>query len=90
MLILARVCAEFHDENGRVIHTVTPAMRLSFHEAPEAIARDPLFDLLRQDRSIEVAGREDRRKQLENDPEKMPEKTPETPPGKPAGKKAGG
>ena len=86
MLILSRVCAEFRDRSGAVIHTVTPAMRLSFHEAPEAIRQDPLFTLLRNDRSIEVADQGARRKQLENDPEAGSE----TPAGKAGGKKTGG
>ena len=80
MLILSRVCAEFRGENGAPIHTVTPAMRLAFHEAPDAIAGDPLFAMLRADRSLEVAGGESRRKQLENDPE-APEAQPEPKPG---------
>ena len=73
MLILSRVCAEFHDESGAAIFTVTPRTRLSFQEAPEAIRQDPLFAMLLNDRSIEVADDGARRKQLENDPEKAPE-----------------
>ena len=43
MLILSRVCAEFRDRSGAVIHRVTPETRLTFREAPEAIREDPLF-----------------------------------------------
>ena len=41
MLILSRVCAEFRDRSGAVIHRVTPETRLTFREAPEAIREDP-------------------------------------------------
>ena len=73
MLILSRVCAEFRDRSGTVIYRVTPDTRLTFREAPEAIRQDPLFAMLLNDRSIEVADDGARRKQLENDPEKAPE-----------------
>ena len=46
MLILSRVCAEFRDRTGAVIHRVTPETRLSFREAPDAIREDPLFRML--------------------------------------------
>ena len=68
MLILSRVCAEFHDKSGEPIFTVTPRMRLSFQEAPEAIREDPLFQLLLNDHSIEVTEDRARRRQLENNP----------------------
>ena len=73
MLILSRVCAEFHDRNGAVLFAVKPAQRMTFIEAPESIRQDPLFAMLLNDRSIEVADDGARRKQLENDPEKAPE-----------------
>ena len=86
MLILSRVCAEFHDKNGAVIHRITPAMIGLFHDAPEAIRGDLLFDMLLQDGSIKTP--EDARKDrnLERDPmggatadgkEKASEKEPE-------------
>ena len=94
MLLLSRVCAEFHDKNGAVLFSVTPLTRLTFQEAPEAIRQDPLFDMLLHDHSIEVAEDTSRRKQLENDPtENDPEKTeapksePAAPAKKPAAKK---
>ena len=68
MLILSRVCAEFHDAAGAVIFTVTPQTRLTFQEAPEAIREDPLFHMLLNDRSIEVSDNGPRKRQLENDP----------------------
>ena len=88
MLLLSRVCAEFHDETGKVLFTVTPQTRLTFQEAPETIRRDPLFDMLLNDRSIEVAEDTARRRQLENDPESAgPPKDAATPPKKAAAKK---
>ena len=74
MLILSRVCAEFHDKTGAGIFSITPQTRLTFQEAPEAIREDPLFRLLLDDRSIEVSDNGPRKKQLENDPMKEPEK----------------
>ena len=86
MLILSRVCAEFHDKSGAVIHRITPAMVGLFHDAPEAVRGDLLFDMLLKDGSIKTP--EDARKDrnLEQDPmksatadgkEKAPEKEPE-------------
>ena len=76
MLMLSRVCAEFRDRTGAVVFTVTPAKRLTFQEAPEAVREDPLFDMLLHDHSIEVAEDNVRRKQLENDPEAPEEAKP--------------
>ena len=73
MLILSRVCAEFHDASGAVLFTVTPETRLTFQEAPEAIRQDPLFNLLRNDHSIEVSDDGPRKKLLEQDPLLPPE-----------------
>ena len=69
MLMLSRGCAEFCDKSGAVIVAVTPQTRLTFQAAPEAIREDPLFDMLRADRLIEVSDGGPRQKQLENDPE---------------------
>ncbi len=77
MLLLSRVCAEFHDKSGAVLFTVTPRMRLTFQEAPEAIRQDPLFTMLLNDHSIEVADNNARKKQLENNPE-FPTESAET------------
>ncbi len=68
MLILSRVCAEFTDRNGRVIHRVTPADRMTFREAPEAIREDPLFRMLLEEGALEAAPAPARRKELEADP----------------------
>ena len=76
MLILSRVCAEFHDRSGAAVFTVTPSMRLTFVEAPESIREDPLFQMLINDRSIEVSDNIVRKKQLENDPELPEENKP--------------
>ena len=72
MLLLSRVCAEFHDRTGATLFTVTPRMRLTFQEAPESIRQDPLFTMLLNDHSIEVADDTARKKQLENNPEALP------------------
>ena len=68
MLILSRVCADFHDRSGAVIHRVTPENRLTFHEAPEGIREDPLFRMLVEEGSLEAAVTPVRQKQLEADP----------------------
>lgn len=68
MLILSRVCAEFRDRTGAVIHRVTPETRLTFREAPEAIREDPLFQMLVSEGSLEAAVTPVRQKQLEADP----------------------
>ena len=48
MLILSRVCAEFRDRSGAVIHRVTPETRLTFREAPEAIREDRFLEFRRE------------------------------------------
>ena len=68
MLILSRVCAEFHDIHGNTIFTVNPMTRNSFIEAPETIRQDPLFRMLLNDGSLEAAVPEERKKILEQDP----------------------
>ena len=82
MLIISRVCAEFHDRNGAKLFAITPDTRLSFQEAPESIKQDPLFQMLVNDGSMEVSTSAVRRKMLENDPEPEP-----APAKKPAEKK---
>lgn len=79
MLILSRVCAAFRSKSGEIIFKITPSMRLTFQEAPDAIRQDPLFQMLKNDRSIEVTDDIVRMKQLENDPETLPENIPENP-----------
>ena len=85
MLLLSRVCAEFHDRTGDAVFTVTPRSRLTFVEAPESIREDPLFEMLLNDRSIEVTEEKSRRKQLENDPELPDESCRPEQPEKPSG-----
>lgn len=68
MMILSRVCAQFHNVKGETVFTVTPALRNLFTEAPEEIREDPLFRLLILDGSLEAAVTEKRKKLLENDP----------------------
>ena len=68
MLILSRVCAEFHDDRGRAVFAVTPATRNTFLEAPDSIRADPLFQLLLDEGSLEANLTPAARKALENDP----------------------
>ena len=68
VLVLSRVCAEFHDHTGAVVHRVTPETRLTFREAPESIREDPLFQLLVNEGSLEAAVSPAQKKQLEADP----------------------
>ena len=68
MLILSRVCAEFRDHTGAVVHRVTPETRLTFREAPETIREDPLFQMLVEEGSLEAAVTHLQRKKLEADP----------------------
>ena len=68
MTILSRVCAEFHDPQGNVICTIMPANRFKPLEVPDAIARDPLFQLLVADHSLEAVVSAAQMKSLENDP----------------------
>ena len=70
MLLLSRVCAEFHDARGHVIYRVGPEDRLAFREAPEAIREDPLFRMLVADGSLEAAVTPVRQKKLEAEPQK--------------------
>ena len=78
MLILSRVCATFHNKQGGTLFRVTPADRLTFVEAPEAIRQDPLFALLVAELSLEVAQSVSQKKALENDPETATEAAAET------------
>ena len=87
MLILSRVCADFHDKTGAQVHRVTPANRLIFHEAPDAIREDPLFRMLVADGSLEASVTPVRRKEVETDPLKDAEPSGRR---KPAAKKSAG
>ena len=68
MLILSRVCADFYNRKGELIHRITPRNRLSFHEAPDAIREDPLFAMLVNEGALEAAAAPAEKKQLEADP----------------------
>ena len=68
MLILSRVCADFRDRKGELVHRVTPLNRLTFHEAPESIREDPLFQLLVNEGSLEAAVTPVKQKELEAEP----------------------
>lgn len=68
MLILSRVCAEFRDRAGNVVHRITPAMIGLFHEAPEAVREDMLFGLLLADGSIKTPEDAKVNRNLEQDP----------------------
>ena len=70
MLILSRVCAEFHDKSGAVIHRITPAMLGLFHDAPEALKGDLLFEMLVADGSIKRPEDAKTDRNLEQDPMK--------------------
>ena len=100
MLILSRVCAEFHDAHGNPLFSVSPLTRNIFVEAPDAIREDPLFRMLLNDGSLEAAVPEERKKILEQDPAaghdaagralpSGPEGKPEKPEEKPAKAAAG-
>ena len=69
MLILSRVCADFHDSHGHLLFSVTPATRNTFINAPDTIREDPLFDLLCTDGSLEAGITQAQQRQMENDPD---------------------
>ena len=69
MLILSRVCADFHNAKGELIHRIGPDKRMAFHEAPEAIREDPLFQMLVNEGSLEASVTPAQKKQLEADPQ---------------------
>ena len=77
MRIMSKVCAEFHSKSGEVLFRVTPDKLYALTDAPESIRQDPLFNLLIEDRTLEVVEKKADQKRLENDPDK-PEK-PERP-----------
>ena len=68
MLILSRVCAEFHDKSGAVIHRITPAMIGLFHDAPDAIQGDLLFRMLVADGAVKTPEDAKQDRNLEQDP----------------------
>jgi len=68
MLILTRVCAEFHNRSGQTVLTVRPGQLLSFLEAPEEIQEDPLFSMMLNDGSLEAVRSVSDQRKLESDP----------------------
>jgi len=69
MTIIARVCAEFHHpKTGEKIFAVTPANRLSILTAPDEIQLDPLYELLREEGSLEAVVSADQKMRLEGNP----------------------
>ena len=68
MLILARVCADFYDRNRNLLHRITQRDLGTFHEAPESIKQDPLFQMLVDDGSIKYPADAAKDRALEQDP----------------------
>ena len=68
MLIVSRVCAEFHDAEGNILFTVHPHMRGQMTEAPDAIRNTLLFRMLVNEGSLKAVEDIADRKRLENDP----------------------
>ena len=68
MLILARVCADFYDKNRNLLHRILPVHLGTFHEAPDSIKQDPLFQMLVDDGSIKYPADAAKDKALEQDP----------------------
>ena len=68
MLILARVCADFYDRNRNLLHRILPVHLGTFHEAPDSIRQDPLFQMLVDDGSIKFPADATKDKALEQDP----------------------
>ena len=68
MLILSRVCADFYDQNRNLLHKITQADLGLFHDAPESIKQDPLFQMLVNDGSIKFPEDALTNRALENDP----------------------
>ena len=68
MLILARVCADFYDKNRNLLHRILPVHLGTFHEAPDSIRQDPLFQMLVDDGSIKYPADAAKDRALEQDP----------------------
>ena len=68
MLILARVCADFYDRNRNLLHRILPVHMGTFHEAPDSIRQDPLFQMLVDDGSIKYPADAAKDRALEQDP----------------------
>ena len=68
MLIVSRVCAEFHDAEGNILFSVQPTMRGILTEAPDAIRDTLLFKMLVNEGSLKAVEDVADKKRLENDP----------------------
>ena len=68
MVILSRVCADFYDKNGVLLHRITQHDLGNFREAPDSIKQDPLFQMLVDDGSIKYPADDAKDKALEQDP----------------------
>ena len=68
MLIVPRVCAEFHSQTGEVLFTVRPHMLGNLVEAPDSIRQDLLFRLLVNEGSLKAVEDAADKKAMENDP----------------------
>ena len=68
MLILSHVCVDFHDAAYNTIFRITPAQLNMLIEAPDAIRKDPLFDLMVAEGSLRANLSLSDQRQLENDP----------------------
>ena len=65
-----KIICEFYDKNGGVIYRITPDMLGLFHNAPEAIKGDLLFNMLLADGSIKTPEDAKKDRELEHDPMK--------------------
>ena len=68
MRIHFRVCADFYDKYGKEIYRVRPADLEGYHDVPEEIRQDPLFQMLEKDGSIVYADKAEKQRAIENDP----------------------
>ena len=68
MVILSRVCADFYDKNGVLLHRITRRDLGNFRIAPDSIKQDPLFQMLVDDGSIKYPADDAKDKALEQDP----------------------
>ena len=68
MLILSHVCVDFHDAAYNTIFRITPAQLNTLIDAPDAIRKDPLFDLMVAEGSLRANLSLSDQRQLENDP----------------------
>ena len=68
MRLLSRVCADFYDRNRNLIHKITQRDLGLYHDVPDAIQQDPLYQMLLDDGSILLADTPAKQKAIENDP----------------------